>query len=311
MNNQQIIDQRWANTEKSYRSKLKDIRELYEQIGDELVEAVSYLGINFDNLNKLVPDNVRRQIKRKIEAWQDEGIVTGYFAYLVTSLTRYTYYNVLQILVFGLYLSKNRKINRLCNRIIKAAAQDCYDQGRKDLKLDPKELSWEAIEPLTLITDLNLKFKDYLRALNETAAEEMFKQLIVLIRLKAEITATGIYTYLLKQANRILNINRDKMSGVLVDVSRAAGNKAYVQADDGKDQLIKFVAEMDDRTTDMCISLNGQLFHTHDWNRFTRYSAYYKGLHTFSWYGLEQGLNMPPINDHFHWCRSTMTYQVD
>ena len=78
-----------------------------------------------------------------------------------------------------------------------------------------------------------------------------------------------------------------------------------------KDQLVRFVAEMDDRTTEMCRSLDGQIFHTKAWNRFTRYSDFYKGLHTFSWFGLEQGLNLPPINDHFHWCRSTIVYNTD
>lgn len=27
-------------------------------------------------------------------------------------------------------------------------------------------------------------------------------------------------------------------------------------------------------------------------------------------FGLIQGLNLPPINDNFHWCRSTLTYQI-
>ena len=106
-------------------------------------------------------------------------------------------------------------------------------------------------------------------------------------------------------------MNGDKETGAVADTARAAGNEAYTLAGGENDQLVLFVAEVDNRTTKMCLSLDQQIFHTKAWNTFTRYSDYYKSNHTFKWFGLERGLNMPPITDHFHWCRSTLTYQID
>lgn len=290
--------------------KLSEFRKLYDEIGDDAIEIIDSLGITSENLNDVIPDYKRRQFKRKIEAWKEDGIVKGYFAYMITSLTRYTYAKVFEILIYGLYLTKNKQINALSNQVFKEAVQDCYDQGKKDLKQPTRKLKWAFILPLLMMPDLNLSYEEYLEALGHTAAQETYRRIIEHIKLKLKVTFDILKDLLRKQINRILNINRDKYSGVIVEVVRGAGNKGYIGADDEKDELIKFIAEMDDRTTRMCTSLDGQIFHTRAWNRFTRYSDYYKGLHTFNCFGLEQGLNLPPINDHFHWCRSTVAYDI-
>lgn len=311
MNNQLIIDQRWKKTEKSFRKYLKQIRLLYRETGDDVIDILKSLNVRYEDLNRTVPSNVRRQVRRKIETWRKEGIVKGYFAYMVSSLTRYTYAKVLEILIYGLYLSKGKQINAVSNRIFKETAQDCYDQGKDDLKQERKDMTWTMILPFLMIPDLNVTYEQYLTALQETASDEMYRKVLECVRMDAEVESEDLDPLLEKQSNRVLNVNDDKESGIVVDTARGVGNGAYASADDGKDQLIRFIAEVDDKTTKMCRSLDGQIFHTQAWNRFTRYSDYYKGLHTFYWFGLERGLNMPPINDHFHWCRSTMTYQID
>ena len=311
MNNQQIINQRWKKAESLYRSKLPEIRALYNEIGDEAIDEINSLGITFENLNKIVPENTRRQVKRKIEAWKKEGIVKGYFAFMIASLTRYTYAKVFEILLYGHYYSKAQQINSISNEIFRETVQNCYDQANKDLKQETKKLKWAVILPMLMISDYNMSYESYLTALSQTSAQETYRRIIELLKMKAKITLNDLKQLLLKQVNRILNVNKDKYSGAIVDVSRQAGNKGYILPAQEKDQLIRFVAEKDERTTEMCRSLDGQIFHTKAWNRFTRYSDFYKGLHTFSWFGLEQGLNLPPINDHFHWCRSTVTYIIE
>ena len=311
MNNQQIINQRWKKAENLFRSKLPEIRALYDEIGDDAIDTINSLGITHENLNRIVPENTRRQVKRKIESWKEEGIVTGYFAFMIASLTRYTYAKVFEILLYGYYFSKARQINSISNYIFRETVQDCYDQGNRDLNQESKKLKWAVILPLLMISDYNMSYENYLIALSQTSAQETYRRIIELLKMKAKIVLSDLKQLLLKQVNRILNINKGKYSGAIVDVSRQAGNKGYIMPAEEKDHLVRFVAEMDDRTTEMCRSLDGQIFHTKAWNRFTRYSDFYKGLHTFSWFGLEQGLNLPPINDHFHWCRSVVTYQVE
>ena len=58
----------------------------------------------------------------------------------------------------------------------------------------------------------------------------------------------------------------------------------------------------------MCKSLDGQEFFVDEENTFKRYSATEKNLASYKCRGLVQGLNLPPINDHFHWCRSIIMY---
>ena len=57
--------------------------------------------------------------------------------------------------------------------------------------------------------------------------------------------------------------------------------------------------------------MNNMLFYVNDWNRFYRYSDIDKKDVLYTVKGLETGINLPPIDNHFHWCRSTITYQLD
>lgn len=104
----------------------------------------------------------------------------------------------------------------------------------------------------------------------------------------------------------------DKQSGTLVDTARVVDNTAYisaVSADDPVKFLCMFIAEIDDVTTKMCRSMNGRLFWVNDWNEFTRWSDMNKDYVHVKIFGLQLGVNLPPIRDHFHWCRSTVQYE--
>lgn len=74
---------------------------------------------------------------------------------------------------------------------------------------------------------------------------------------------------------------------------------------------IKFVTIIDGKETDMCHSLDGQEFYIEKENEFDRYYGETENklrIQRIKCKGLVQGLNLPPISYHFHWCRSTITY---
>ena len=310
MNNQQIINRRWKKTERAFRSHLREVREVYRSIGDDSIDLIRSLNIRYEDLNRNVPAKVKRQVNRKIESWKKEGLLKDYFGYLVSKL-KYTYSGVLEVLIYGLYMSGSKKLNTISNEIFLETAEDTYSQGLEGLNRKGKPLTWAMILPFLMIPSVNLTYEQYLIVLNETGSEEMYRQILEMLKQDLDKAEEKLNDLLKKQSNRILNVNGEKESGALVDTAIGIGNDAYVLAGGGKDQLVLFVAEMDERTTDMCRSLDHQIFHTKAWNTFTRYSDYYKGKHTFTWFGLERGLNMPPINDHFHWCRSTLTYIIE
>ena len=117
-----------------------------------------------------------------------------------------------------------------------------------------------------------------------------------------------------KEQNERLKIGL-KISGVidmiLIGINNMAkieGIKTAIGGSKESDAQVRFVAVMDDRTTKMCKSLNGQLFNVKGENTFTRYSDMAKGMQTYKCDGLVLGLNLPPITDHFHWCRSSIEY---
>ena len=61
----------------------------------------------------------------------------------------------------------------------------------------------------------------------------------------------------------------------------------------------------------MCNSLEGQVFYLNKMNTYQRYSDLDNRIVTYHTKGLVVGENLPPISNHFHWCRSDITYLVD
>ena len=74
---------------------------------------------------------------------------------------------------------------------------------------------------------------------------------------------------------------------------------------------VRFIAVEDDKTTLMCDSLNNQEFYINKENVFNRYYGETQKeltVQRIRCNGLVLGLNLPPIQHHFHYCRSTIMY---
>lgn len=120
-----------------------------------------------------------------------------------------------------------------------------------------------------------------------------------------------IYQNLIRrQSNSKLNINNDKISGeidlTLIGINNEAKIEGIYSLD--KKAKCKFISIEDQSQTKMCKSLNNQEFYIRDWNEFERYSKSSDSIKKYKCFGLIQRLNLPPINDGFHWCRSYIIY---
>lgn len=128
--------------------------------------------------------------------------------------------------------------------------------------------------------------------------------------IKPDAFSTLFKNMLQKQQNRKIKIKDEKISGdadlTMIGINNQALAEGMTSVDNNA--KVKFIAVMDDRTTPMCESLDGQVFNVHDWNEFIRYSDINKSEKKYRCYGMILGLNLPPIDDHFHWCRSTIEY---
>lgn len=69
---------------------------------------------------------------------------------------------------------------------------------------------------------------------------------------------------------------------------------------------VQFIAVMDNDTTEMCESLDGQIFNIFGWNTYSRYSKEDDRNVIYKTKGLVVGDNLPPITNGFHYCRSTI-----
>ena len=122
----------------------------------------------------------------------------------------------------------------------------------------------------------------------------------------------------MKQKNRYLKkkVNpskEDKYTGALEDELVFIVNQTKLKAyEDAGIVKARFIAVHDAKTTEMCVSLDGQEFYIdrNKLNEYKRYSALDESIITYRTKGLEIGDNLPPINNHYHHCRSTITYVI-
>lgn len=129
-----------------------------------------------------------------------------------------------------------------------------------------------------------------------------------------EIDSSEFQVIINRQNNQKLNINNDKISGAmdlqmigLNNLAKVEGIK-LVTEDNTK---VRFIAVEDEKTTLMCDSLNNQEFYIDKENVFDRYYGENQKelkLQRARCNGLVLGLNLPPIQHHFHYCRSTIVY---
>ena len=153
-------------------------------------------------------------------------------------------------------------------------------------------------------------WKQYIETIIKYNAEQIYRQATIDLQQQKKLDITNdIYQNIIKrQGNSRLNINGDKISGdlTLIGINNKAKLEGIYSFDDKA--KVKFCSIKDKEQTEMCKSLDKQEFYVHDWNKFERYSKSNDYVKKYRCYGLIPGLNLPPIDDGFHWCRSYIIY---
>ena len=304
-----LIEKRWKKSEEALRKALPSIKKLYRQLGDKVLNTFDEIDFDFKKANKNVPARVKRYVDDRIDFWKESGLLVGYLQYLAISHT-WTYKSVVYLLIFGLYVETYTRLKKIAEDIFEITANDIHEQSaeeRGDKKPDPIPI--DEILAMAIIPLLMTSFFDYLDTLAIDQTDEMESFIMTYQMNQRELTDDLLLAFMMKQAARMLKNKKGRWSGAIEQATRVVGNSSYIY-DVDPDQKVKFVAEIDDRTTKMCRSLNDQVFFVRKKNVFTRYSEAAKGNIEVECMGLVLGLNMPPITDHFHWCRSTLSYQV-
>lgn len=235
--------------------------------------------------------------------------------------TRVKNSEILELLIYGAYIEEQSKLDEYENQIMYEDANYYYRQGQEEVNKTLKKKKVVSVIPdtifLTLMIMPNAKgyiWKDYIQATAKYNADKIYRQATIDLQQQKQLDITNdIYQNLIrKQQNSKLNINGNKISGdadlTLIGINNKAKLEGIYSFDDKAE--VQFVSVEDNKTTKMCKSLDGQRFKVHDWNEFERYSENNGRITKYRCYGLIVGLNCPPIDDHFHWCRSTVIYQA-
>lgn len=323
MDNKTILNNRWNYTD----LKLKDYLRIYKKTNlktqDNIQDIFNGIDFNYMDLNKPISNNQRKKLSRVVDEWKQLELLKGYFEYKVIEILNKRYITnqeLLSILLWGAFVKERSQLDEYEEVLFAEIGQDLYKQGIDEIKPTKKKkwsLTWEYIWSMLCLPNVKgSSWITYIEALALTNAQEIERQTIIQLQQnkKPNIEDDVFKNILKKQQNRYISINDDKISGALDSQVVEIANKSLLKAgeDVGQKKLrARFIAEIDDRTTKMCDGMNGMLFYVNDWNRFYRYSDDDKRDVLYTIKGLEVGANLPPINNHFHYCRSTITYLTE
>lgn len=323
MDNKTILNNRWNYTD----LKLKDYLRIYKKTNlktqDNIQDIFNGIDFNYMDLNKPISNNQRKKLSRVVDEWKQLELLKGYFEYKVIEILNKRYITnqeMLSILLWGAFVKERSQLDEYEEVLFTEIGQDLYKQGIDEIKPTKKKkwsLTWEYIWSMLCLPNVKgSSWITYIEALALTNAQEIERQTIIQLQQnkKPNIEDDVFKNILKKQQNRYISINDDKISGALDSQVVEIANKSLLKAgeDVGQKKLrVRFIAEIDDRTTKMCDGMNGMLFYVNDWNRFYRYSDDDKRDVLYTIKGLEVGANLPPINNHFHYCRSTITYLTE
>lgn len=323
MDNKTILNNRWNYTD----LKLKDYLRIYKKTNlktqDNIQDIFNGIDFNYMDLNKPISNNQRKKLSRVVDEWKQLELLKGYFEYKVIEILNKRYITnqeMLSILLWGAFVKERNQLDEYEEVLFTEIGQDLYKQGIDEIKPTKKKkwsLTWEYIWSMLCLPNVKgSSWITYIEALALTNAQEIERQTIIQLQQnkKPNIEDDVFKNILKKQQNRYISINDDKISGALDSQVVEIANKSLLKAgeDVGQKKLrARFIAEIDDRTTKMCDGMNGMLFYVNDWNRFYRYSDDDKRDVLYTIKGLEIGANLPPINNHFHYCRSTITYLTE
>ena len=317
MTSKEIINKRYALSDSLLRKCKSQFKVYFKEIYDEITLMYSMVDKRDKELSEEANPIIKRYAENKIKEWKDKGIVIGYFKLFLSKLKRYTYANVLELLTYGIYYSKLKPIDEYSNECFKQVANNANDQAREELKI--KKSKWKSLTDRNIfdmlyLANVNKTFLEYLELIFVESIRKTYTEIINEKSQNKDLDNGVLNDLLSKQLKRIVNINDSdkvvKHSGLIDDMFCNLVNQGYLfNLKENENAKVEFIADVDERTTEMCLSLNGQEFYVNKENEFFRYSDSAGGVVRVKCNGLVTGVNLPPITDHYHYCRSSIIYK--
>ena len=286
-------------------------------------EKFNLLGIDELNvLNEYATDRVKQDCNNNIDMWRENGLVKGYFGNRCNNIynrKRVTNNAILELYIYYCYEAFEEEVREYEEKICRDVANFYYRQGQYEALKEPKDMTdtmFYALLDTPCVNGYTLYEYKGSKALNSTYQTHRKAVSDIQQGRKPKVDDKELE----KQMNERLKIGA-KISGVVDMILIGINNMSKVEGikeatkdlpqEEKKDIQVRFRAVRDDRTTKMCESLDMQLFNVNEENVFKRYSESHGGIVTMRCKGLVTGVNLPPINDNFHFCRSTIQYNLE
>lgn len=313
---------------KVHDNYMRQLKQLYnktsKQTQNRLQELFDTFNFTTENIYNIADNKTKKRINTYIEQWKEQGLLknNNYFTVLANNIykrTRVKNSEILELLIYSAYIEEQNKLEEQETQIMYEDANYYYEQGQQEVNKKKKPSILTMALFLALLDQPNysgFNWKQYIEATMQYNAQQLYKQAILNMQQQKnlEIDSNEFQTIINRQNNQKLNINNDKISGAtdlqmigLNNLAKVEGIKEVTE-DNSK---VRFIAVEDDKTTLMCDSLNNQEFYINKENVFDRYYGETQKeltIQRIRCNGLVLGLNLPPIQHHFHYCRSTIMY---
>lgn len=281
---------------------------------DEIERIYSSYKLDTKVSSKSNVERFKGYVKKRYNILNDYG---KFWAQKLLKRTKIQNNEIVEFLLYTIYNEKENELDEYENMTIKEIVQYTYETQIEAIRNDlPKEKrdKWKLPEPpLYLVYGLSLLslpnangyiWKEYKDAMTLFNSNEMYRHLVT-------NGNKNIKDILKKQKDRYLKIKKnpskeDKYTGALEDELVYIVNQTKIKAyEDAGISKVRFIAVEDDRTTDICLGMNGQEFYINKMNVYDRYNFYDKKNVIYHTFGLKVGENLPPLHKN---CRSTIAY---
>ena len=320
MNNNEIIKETWKKVDIKLSTFLSKYIKINKELRDEIQSIFNEISVNETKLYEYASDTLLERFRRVIDELYDNlNDINKVRAKNLRNRFKIKNKDIYQFLIMLAYERQQDKLDEMETELFKTVSQTIYNQEIK--KLNKKTILPEMwfLGVLKKINPRGYEWQGYNDSALMYGSNEIYRQLLLCIQRgkKPNVNDKEFKKIFDIQVNRLLNKKQDenqvdKFSGALDEELTMVINETKLKAyEDSSITKVRFIAEMDKKTTLMCESLNNQVFKIHGINKYTRYSDADKRKIVYITKGLRIGDNLPPINNHFHWCRSTITYQVE
>lgn len=327
MTNNEILQKKWQGVDKQLALFFNKYKKINKKTQDRIQDVMNTFGVKYEELFDYADIRVLSRFRREIEQVLEEYKESDYFSYMARKNIKKSKIKNIDVINFMIYLQfvkeeqeMNVEIEQMFEEIVRLGYKEAIDECN-EIEKKKKDYILTDTFIATLLLLPNVKgeiWKEYYNAFVRYCAKEINNQVIINIQQDKGLNVDDVEFQKIFDSQRKRLLNRkhtddfDKYSGAIDSQITMLFNKGTLKGyeDYGVEQ-VRFIAEMDRRTTKMCSGLNNQIFKINDWNKYYRYSAEDEKDVLYTTFGLEVGQNLPPIDNHFHYCRSTISYNLD